>query len=958
MQYFLSKLAEYILSKYKDKTSEICIVTPNRRSGLFFRKHLGKLTQGPIWAPDIISLEDFLIRLTGLNICDNVSLNIEFYKVYREIHKNDAEPLESFLKWAPALLKDFNDIDTAIVEPDKLFDYLKDVKYIETWSPDGSELTEFQKKYLKFFEDMGIYYSELVKHLQKNNIAYQGLSIRHACDNIESLQEKIPWKNIIFAGFNAMSNGEEKIIKSLVKNGIAEVIWDADKYYLDNEQHEAGLFLRKYRSSWSSKDFKFISNYLKTTNKKIHIAGIPKNVNQAKLAGNILSKLGDEATGEDTALVLANENLLLPALNSMPENITTLNVTMGFPLKRTSLYGYFESIFKMHIDSEKFGEIEGYPRFYHKDIIKVLHHNGTKLLCNSIDDNEFAGIANAVIKSNRVLHSVKTIKEIEKIKAFYENLSVLINENWNKNPETAIKNLLHICNKMEENFPKNESEENAESPEIEKTNHVDVVDEESVYRIKSIFNRLQLLVQETDLIPGLKTLFTLFQTLAAESKLSFTGEPLKGLQVLGMLETRNLDFKNIIITSVNEDILPTPSKKVSFIHYDVRCKFGMHVYSDLDALYAYHFYRLLQRAENIFLIYNNQTQKIGSSEKSRFITQLEHEISRYNPGIEVTNKVITMPLTTDSHTKSIEIKKSEDIINRLYELNERGFSPSALSIYISCPLRFYLNNIAEITETDEVEETIEANTLGSIVHEVLKELYINYKGKIISYDDIETLKPRVKGITEKMFKELYPGGNIKSGKNLLYRKMAERYTHNFLSYEQKVLKQKNILSIVSLEDVFRSKLTIKDNSKTFNFNFKGTIDRVDSLNGDIRIIDYKTGYVDKKDLKIEDWQNLLSDKKHDKAFQLLMYTYIYHKNKPQTVNFIPGIFSLRKFKDGLSQLTVPEGKGIINDKALSEFEKHLCSLMLEIFNKDITFSQTTEEDNCRFCPFKIICNRQ
>ncbi len=956
MQYFLSTVAEYILEKYGDKTNNICIVTPNRRSGLFFRKHLSKLTKGPIWAPEIISFEDFLTSLTSLNLCDNITLNIEFYKVYKEIAKDNAEQLEDFLKWAPALLNDFNDIDSAITEQDKLFGYLKDLKYIETWNPGGEELTDFQKKYLKFFENISVYYNEISSKLLSKKMAYQGLCIRYAAENINLLQENMPWEKVVFAGFNALSNGEEKIIKTLVKNDLAEVLWDADNYYLKNEDHEAGHFLRKYKTDWKLKDFNFIGDYYKTTTKNIHIAGIPKNVNQAKLAGNILKNLGNAATGDETALVLSNENLLLPALNSMPENIENLNVTMGFPLKKTGLYGYFDAIFRLQINSDKFDKKDGFPRFYHKDIVRILNHIGTRMLCNIHDDYEFSTIADDVVNSNRVLHSVNTLKEISKISPLVNDLSLIIAENWNASPKTAIKHLIDICDKMETSV--NATIDENETNNTDKySGYIDVVDEESIYTLKSVFRKLEIFVNETNLIPNLKTLYILFKSLASESRLSFTGEPLKGLQVLGMLETRNLDFKNIILLSVNEDILPAPSKKVSFIHYDVRKKFGMNVYSDQDALYAYHFYRLLQRAENVFLIYNTQTEGVGSTEKSRFITQIEHELKDYNTNITINDKIVTMPLSKNPGNDKVIIEKSQDIINRLYELNKRGFSPSALSIYISCPLRFYFNNIAGVTESEEVEETIEANTLGSVVHEVLKELYNDFIGRVINTDDIEKMKPKVASVTGKMFKNFYSGGSITSGKNLLYRRMAEKYTNNFLKQEQNKLKKGEILTIISLEEIFRKSLSVKENNKSFNFNFKGTIDRIDSLNGNTRIIDYKTGFVEKKDLKIDEWEDVFTDRKYDKAFQLLMYSYIYQQDNNKTESFIPGIFSLRMYKDGLINITTPEKKDTIDHEALLKVEEYLGKLMLEIFDEKLTFSQTENEDNCIFCPFKIVCNR-
>ncbi|MBS4014254.1 MAG: PD-(D/E)XK nuclease family protein [Bacteroidetes bacterium] len=948
MQYFLSQVAEYILNNYADKTHEICIVTPNRRSGLFFRNHLASLTRGPIWAPEIISFEDFLSRLTGLNKCDNITTIIEFYKIYKEIHKEKAESIEDFIKWAPTLIKDFNDIDAAVVNTKDFFSYLNDLKNLETWNPDGSGLTDFQKNYLDFFKSMEKYYSKLTEFLIQKKLAYQGLSIRYAHDNIELLSKNMTWGKVIFAGFNAMPKGEDAIIRKLVKTGYADILWDADYFYLNNKNHEAGSFLRRYKENWGLNDFNFIGDYYKSITKKIHIAGIPKNVNQAKLAGNILKQNENNFKDNETALVLANESLLMPVLNSLPEHIKTLNVTMGYPLKRTSIYGFFEAVFKMHINSEKFGLEKDMPRFYHKDIIRVFCHIGMQTLLSNSKEISNQEITNSIIKSNRVLHSIFTVSELKNGANIIESLPSSFFNKWD-NISTSIKNLLEICEKIEIGMINN-----LDSNPI----NVDVIDEQAIFAIKSIILRLEIFVTQSDFIQNPKTLFKLFQSLVNESKLTFTGEPLQGLQVIGMLETRNLDFKNLIILSVNEDILPAPSKKVSFINFDVKIKFGIHIYADSDALYAYHFYRLLQRAENVWLIYNTQSESTGGSEKSRFITQIEHELKDYNPDTEITHQIISIPISTHYEKKEIVIDKTEDVISKLFDVNSKGFSPSALSLYINCPLQYYLSYLAGVQEADEVEETIEANTLGIVVHEVLKELYIDFKGKTISALDIKAMNKNIEKVTTEKFRRLYSAGNISSGKNLIIRRMAERFTKNFLDEEIKSIEKagNKPISIIALEEKYHKSLQLKTDSKTYNINLKGTIDRIDQFNGDIRIIDYKTGFVEKTNLSFSEVDEVFKNPKLNKSFQLLLYSYIYNTDNNNSQEFVPGIFSLRKYSSGLQTLSINKSnkvdKGIID-----EFEKGLKLLMTEIFNENIPFSQTLEEENCKYCPFKIVCNR-
>ena len=951
MQPFLASLAEHVLKNYSDSLSEICIVTPNRRSGLFFRKYLGKMAKGPVWAPEIISFEDFLYRITGLKPCDHITLCIEFYKTYKEIKAEEAESFEDFLKWASTLLKDFNDLDSATVNTKEFFAYLNDVKNLEAWDPEGQGLTDFQKDYLAFFLSMEAYYTKLTEKLLKNNNAYQGLAIRHAIDNFDRISEGFSWKKIVFAGFNAMPAGEELLIKKLVKGGFAEILWDADNYYFDNPNHEAGLFLRRYKENWKLNKFDYIEEFFKNGNKNIQIIGIPKNVNQTKLAGNILGKFDN--IGDETAVVLANENLLLPLLNSLPENIDALNVTMGFPLKKTGMYSFFESVFRMHINAEKFGLDGEMPRFYHKDMLRLFTHSALLILADNHMESDFKAATNSMIESNRILHSQKTISEINDGDKLLNSLPISI-FSLMQNPAIAVKSLIDICGRIEANLSDKTNTDESETP-VSKS--LDIIDEHAVTQIKTVLRRLEVFVEETGFIPDLRTLFSLFQALVSESKLSFTGEPLKGLQVIGMLETRNLDFKNIVLLSANEDILPAPSKKVSFISYDIKQKYVMQVYSDSDALYAYHFYRLLQRAENVYLIYNASTAEVGSSEKSRYITQIEHELSDYNQNISVNHEIISIPVPTSPESYSISIDKTDEIISRLFVLNENGFSPSALSIYIKCPLQFYFSYVANIKEAEEVEETIEANTLGNVVHEVLKELYGKFVGKVLSTDDIQSMIPRIESVTTQKFKKIYKGG-VTSGKNLLIKRMAEKLSENFLRQEINVLKsaKNQLLTVLSLEEKYTSRLNVNQNGSNYSFNFKGTIDRVDNFGGDLRVIDYKTGMVDKKELKVEDLSLVFTEPDLNKSFQLLTYSYLFNKNNTGADKITAGIFSLRKFTAGLFTLQLTDSN-FVNEDIINEFESGLKSLMLNVFDKNTPFTQTEDVDNCRYCPYINICNR-
>lgn len=344
MQSFLDHVAETILKNHTGNMERICLVTPNRRAGLFLKKYFAQRVQSALWAPDVFSMEDFVSRVTGLQVQEPVALLLEFYKVYLQVEGSKAESLEEFLKWAPMLMKDFNDVDAQLHEPQNLFENVLDAKRIEAWNPDGRPLSDFQKKYLHFFEKFKQYHLRFRGALLDKHMAYQGLAFRTAAQSISDTV--LPWEKIYFTGFNALSQAEEAMIQNLSRQGKAELLWDADKYYVENPHHEAGAFLRKHYNIQGNRSFRFMGDHFSLQSKNIRVYGVAKNVNQAKLAANILSSLPAQAFHDhQTALVLAAEDLLIPMLNSIPPNVDKLNVTMGYPLRKTSIYGLYDAFF-------------------------------------------------------------------------------------------------------------------------------------------------------------------------------------------------------------------------------------------------------------------------------------------------------------------------------------------------------------------------------------------------------------------------------------------------------------------------------------------------------------------------------------------------------------------------------------------------------------------------------------
>lgn len=948
------------MSHYGGSTGDICLVTPNRRAGLFFRKHLAARITRPVWAPEVLSIEDFVNRVSKLDVLDNTSLLFAFYQVYLEVEGEAAKPIDDFMHWAPVLLRDFDEIDATAKEPEELFAYLRDVKRIETWNPDGSPLTDFQKNYLDFFSKFSEYHRVLTARLLKQGKAYQGLSSREAARLILRQEPDLPWKKIVFAGFNALNRSEETIIDKLIKDGKADFLPDHDPYYTDDTENEAGLFIRRYLKKWGKKKEGRVSSFA-TGHKHIRILGIARNVNQARLAGNILAAEDAPPLNVDTAVVLANEDLLIPVLNALPEAAAGINVTMGYPLQKTNMFGFFDALFQLFLNADRLrrDDKQSPPPYYHRDLTRFFTHSCTAMLWGGEGQpglGPSASLAKALAFSNRSFFHLGDLQRLEGAPESLKEDFRFLESDWNACPEEVFPSLLDLVNRLDVRF---REKAGTQGKDIVHTPFF--LDFESLYYFAAIFRRIQAFMQDLPFLGKLQTLAGLFRQMAAETRLSFSGEPLEGLQVMGVLETRNLDFKNVILLSANESILPRSRSVNSFVPYDVKKKFGLQVHTEKDATYAYHFYRLLQRAENIHLIYNTQTGDIGSSEKSRYITQIQHGLGRINPQIQLSEEIVSLPPPPVAMTGTIQVEKSEMVMARLLQAAQKGLSPSALGLYISCPLQFFLSRVCRIEEPADPEETVDSATMGTVIHGVLEEMYRPFDGRGLLPGDIVPMVRDAGRITGEQFEKHYPQGDIRSGKNLLLFHLAKQYVTGFLKKEKEFLEHcvnKGLsFRVVGLEQLLETGISIRMDKDGSLIKIRGKADRIDLLDGTIRIIDYKTGKVDESELKFDSWDQVIRDNNRSKAFQLLTYAWMYQKMNPEATGVMPGIISMREIRKGLLTLTFPGGSEVLETEHLALFEEQLKVLLSELLDPAIPFSQTTEEKNCSYCPFRVLCRR-
>lgn len=941
METFLEKSIQYIISKPGYNPEKTCFVYPNRRAGVFLKKYYSELNSNTNWLPDLFAIQDFIFSITDLQKVDPVEISFILYEIHLETEIDNRRSFEEFLPFTQLLINDINEIDFYNVNTSKLFGYLTESKAIQLWNPEKSDLTEFEKSYLRFYRSLETYYNQLKNKLLCNNKAYEGLAYRIFLEKLESGMINIPWDKVYFIGFNALNYCEQKITQMLELENKAEMLWDADVFYLYDNEHEAGLFLRKYLKNNTTE--RWISNYFASENKKIEIMGIPGNGNQVLLAGKLIQEeINHEIENlQNTAVVLADENLLLPFLNSLPESIQNVNITMGYPLKLISYYDFVIRYIQLHEH-----RISGNSKnqFLATDVISFIQH---PVFIHHFSQSE---TINDIITSLRSYFFVSP-KKLDEISLHFLSINKFINSYLDTSVSSVsqiLKQVISIIDTIK--ISKNISQKNT-------------LESDMLYCIELIIYQLNKYLQSFPYIETLTLLRKIFQQLVSTSRLPFFGEPLAGLQVMGMLETRNLDYRNIIIVSVNEGTLPAGKNGNSLIPHDIRRDFGLPITREKDAIFAYHFYRLLQRAEKITLIYNSEPDKMNGGDISRFILQLQDELPRFNPSIKIKHQIIESKLSAEKQINKVFVTKNHEIINQLGKKAEYGLSPTSLSDYVQCPLKFYLKSLLYLKTDEQSDKTIDARIFGTIVHEVLQTIYTEFGNSPLTIEVLESInKERITALVKVLFEKNWPNGNIESGKNLLYFQMAVTQIMSFLKLEKEKIKQwlseNQLLSIIGMEKELNSNIELTNKSVSI-VKIKGTADRIDKLGNIFRLIDYKTGKVDQnKDLKIAVLDDIFTDSKLAKSLQLMIYCWLLAKNvTDHNFQCIPGIISFKKINSGLFNIKIDKDDLIVDNSVIQVFEEGFIRLLEEIFNPDIPFTQTTNIENCSYCDYVNICHR-
>jgi len=902
---FLEETLNHIKGVHED-VSNLVLILPSKRAGGFLKNYLKQSASSTSFAPEIISIEEFIETLSDLKIIDSSELLFKSYHAYTHGRPSGTtEDFESYTNWAITLLNDFNEVDRYLVDPTHFFSYLGSIKTLERWNMQEQQ-TDLVKKYLSFWNQLLGFYQTLKNQLLEESIGYQGLVYRKAAEEIEHYVQYNGDKNHVFIGFNALNTAEQHIIQGLLETGNTAVYWDADRHFYEDQKHSASLFIRKYFSTWQhfEKNLpKFIADNF-SKKKNITFVEVQKNIAQAKYVGELLSGYSEEKLNH-TALVLADESLLLPILHSLPSNVKQVNITMGVPLKTLPASVFFELVL--------FFQMKEVNTLYYKDILGILNHPlGIQLVPGAMK------IVTALTKDNCTHLSIS--KLLEYGDASNKEPLQLLFSSWGNSSSKALTSCIEIVESLSKQFSDYE------------------MDRVALYNLHEVFSKISSLNEKFPHLKTVKSVQNLFRELINTSTLDFGGDAYSGLQIMGVLETRVLDFENVILTSVNEGILPTGKSNASFITYDLKKEFKLPLFTEKDAIYTYHFYRLLHRVNDITLVYNNHSEGINTGEKSRFLLQLEIE-KHHNHSlhyIQVSPKINHNPQLLKT------IAKTDAIMLRLREIAEAGFSPSAMTNYIRNPLDFYLEKVLGIKEFEMIEETVAANTLGTIVHDALEALYKPLEGTYLTVEILKSLLQKIPSEVDTQFKRSFRRGSYDKGKNLIIYEIAKRYILNFINFEITDLTAGNKIQILQIETKLAVPIEIP--SLDFPVNIGGKVDRVDSYNGGLRIIDYKTGKVEQRDLEIIEWESLVLDYKYSKVFQVLAYATMINKDT-HIEQAEAGIISFKNLQSGFLKFGTKPSPGsrtkdqIITQETLRLFKEELVKLITEICTKEIQFTE-------------------
>lgn len=950
MQPFLQLVAHDLYTKIGNDLSRTVLVFPNKRANLFFNEYLAEESDQPIWSPAAMSISDLLQKLSVQKAGDPIRLVCELYKVFKE-ETGSRETLDDFYFWGELLISDFDDVDKNMVDADKLFSNLQDLKNLmddyEFLDEEQEEAirqffqnfsierrTELKEKFISLWDKLGIIYHRYRENLAELGIAYEGMLYRNVIEQLDT--DRLKYDKYVFVGFNVLNKVEKEFFQKLQKAGKAMFYWDYDLFYTQRiSKHEAGEFIKRNLIDFPNELPESYFDIFRKPKKIRYISASTENA-QARFLFSQTAQMGSE---KENAIVLCNEALLLPVLHSIPQDVQNVNITMGFPLAQTPVYSFINAAMELQTN----GYRPDTGRFTYEAVSKILKHPYTRQLSD---------------------HATRLERKLTKTNRFYPLPSELKKDDFLTILFTPQSNIRELCDYLLRLI---KSISILYRKEGEYDDIFNQLYRESIFQSHLKINRLYSLIESGELSVRTDTLKRLITKVLTASNIPFHGEPAIGLQIMGVLETRNLDFRNLIMLSLNEGQLPKAGGESSFIPYNLRKAFGMTTIEHKNAVYAYYFYRLIQRAENITLLYNTSSDGLNRGEESRFMLQLlvegPHEITREY--LEAGQ--------SPQNTLEIQIEKTPEILRRLYRAYDIAqpesviLSPSALNTYLDCRLRFYYRYVAGLKTPDEVSAEIDSALFGTIFHLSAQLAYtdLTANGKMIQREDLERLlrnEIKLQGYVDQAFKqELFKVAPEEkpeyNGVQLINSKVIVSYLKQLLRNDL----QYTPFEMVAMEKKVSEKITIQTALGPLTLRLGGTIDRMDAKEGTLRIVDYKTGGSPKIPANIEQLFTP-SETRPNYIFQTFLYAAIMSRKQPLMV--APALLYIHRAASESYSPVIEMGeprkpKIPVNNFAFfeDEFRERLQALLEEIFDEKEPFTQTEDIKKCAYCDFKAICKR-
>lgn len=937
---FLEEVAQSVYSQLGKDISNYTIIFPNRRASLFFNTALRKLIDKPIWAPESISIEDFVRQQSDFAIPDQLSLIFSLHEVFQK-HAPFTEDFEQFYFWGDMLVKDFSDVDLYMADARPLFanllewkkladtDYLTEEQQqlIERfWKSFEAKPKDAQEKFARNWNILFPVYQDFKEKLKAEGQAYKGMLYRDYAERLKSGELQISGK-LVFAGFNALTKTEEIIISESIKNG-AQIHWDLDAYYAAPEAkvQEAGTFFREYaQHSVLGKTFPDeLPNRILTHTPQIDITEVKGNIAQAKFLGQLLAEQNiDQA--EKTAIILGDESLLFPVLYALPSSIQKINVTMGYPLRFASIFQLMNTC--LYLQKNRREESDKIT-FNHRDVLKVFKH---PFVSNFLGDIAKSRISHIESENIIRLQRADLYEKDEEVHPLLEILFIDGSDNY----FSYLKSIIEYVHQEQ----------------------IEATEQEFISEIYKQIKQLEKIIREFDLTLDINAFIRLFNRIIQSIKVPFSGEPLEGIQIMGVLESRNLDFENIYFLSMSEDNFPGKANNQSFIPYNIRKAYGLPTLEQRDAIYAYLFNRLLQRSKRLHLMYNSDNNGGKGGEPSRYLLQLQYEL-----GIR-TQQVKLQGLNQDPQAAApvpITIERNDAIWEILNSYTtDRYLSASALKIYLNCRLQFYFRYIAGLKERDEVNEELDAADFGNILHNVMEKLYGSVLDTGLDANRIILLKKDIDAFVRAEFASIYGKGKDVSafefeGRNIIIRDVVKRMIVQVLNYDAKIAP----FIVKKVEGVYKYQFALDDGKQ---IKMQGSIDRLDEKGQTVRVIDYKSGGDEVKFPNVESLFDRDDEKRNGAAMQTLLYSYLFIKSEDYdgVKNVMPGLYNGKGlFKSDFSEKLKLDRKELNKAELLmDEFEAGLKNILTELFSSEQSFGQTEKLENCTYCAYKTICNR-